>query len=321
MRLQKGVGVELKTAYEYLIGVDGGGTKTHIRVERPDGSHVADGSSGPSALMHGTSKAWCAIVTALDGAFQSAGIVRPPYQAIAAGCGLSGINNPQWAAQFRAQNPGFGALATGTDAFTTLLGAHLGQAGVVVAIGTGSVGEVLLADGSRREVGGWGFQTGDEASGGWIGLRAANHVERALDGRVAPGSLARAIVRFCGGDDDAGADFSSSQNRERMIAWVNSANQSIFAQLAPLVAAHAGQDEAALAILHKAGQEIAQIANALDPSQQLPIALCGGLAAPLQAYLPEPLKSRATAPRAGAATGALLLLRQQLAAESVGETI
>lgn len=316
MRLEKGVGAELKTAYEYLVGVDGGGTKTHIRVERPDGSHVADGSSGPSALMHGTGKAWSAIVAALDGAFQTAGIIRPPYQAIAVGCGLSGVNNPQWATQFTAQNPGFGALAIGTDAFTTLLGAHLGQAGAVVAIGTGSVGEVLLADGSRREVGGWGFQTGDEASGGWIGLRAANHVERALDGRAAAGPLASAIVRFCGGADE----FSNSENRERVMAWVNSANQSIFAQLAPLVVAYAGQDSAALAILRKAGLEIAQIAAALDPSQQLPIALCGGLAVPLQAYLPEPLKTRAIAPRAGAATGALLLLRQQLAAEHAKET-
>ncbi len=317
MRLQKGVGVELKTAFEYLIGVDGGGTKTVVRVERPDGSHVADGSSGPSALMHGTSKSWCAIVTALDNAFLAAGIARPPYAAIAAGCGLSGVNNPQWAHQFTEQNPGFGALAIGTDAFTTLLGAHLAQPGVVVAIGTGSVGEVLLADGSRREVGGWGFQTGDEASGGWIGLRAANHVERALDGRATAGPLARAIVRFCGGADD----FSNSQNRERVIAWVNSANQSIFAQLAPLVVAHAGEDQAAQAILRKAGAEIDQIALALDPSQQLPIALCGGLAVPLQAYLPEPLKSRAITPRAGAAAGALLLLRRQLAtaAEPAGE--
>jgi glucosamine kinase len=315
--LKKGVGVELKTAYEYLIGVDGGGTKTHIRVERPDGSHVADGSSGPSALMHGTSKAWCAIVTALDNAFQTAGVSRPPYQAIAAGCGLAGINNPLWAAQFTEQNPGFGALAIGTDAFTTLLGAHLGQAGVVVAIGTGSVGEVLRNDGSRSEVGGWGFMTGDEASGGWIGLRAANHVERVLDGRLAGGPLASAIVRFCGGGDS----FSASQNRERVLAWVTSANQSIFAQLAPLVVAHADQDEAALAILRKAGQEIAQIASALDPSQQLPIALCGGLAGPLQAYLPEPLKSRAIKPRADAAIGALLLLRQQLAAEPAGATL
>ncbi len=317
MRLEKGVGVELKTAYEYLIGVDGGGTKTQIRVERPDGSHIADGSSGPSALMHGTGKAWDAIVTALDSAFQSAGISRPPLQAIAAGCGLSGVNNPLWATQFTDQNPGFGALAIGTDAFTTLLGAHLGQAGVVVAIGTGSVGEVLRPDGSRSEVGGWGFITGDEASGGWIGLRAANHVERVLDGRAVGGPLASAIVRFCGG----GETCSASENRERVVAWANSANQSLFAQLAPLVVAHAGQDEAALVILRKAGNEIAQIAHALDPSQQLPIALCGGLAVPLQAYLPEPLKSRAISPRANAATGALLLLRQQLEAESVGETI
>ncbi|AIY41149.1 N-acetylglucosamine kinase of eukaryotic type [Collimonas arenae] len=309
------MGIKLKTAFEYLIGVDGGGTKTHIRVERPDGSHVADGSSGPSALMHGTSKSWCAIVTALDNAFLTAGITRPPYPAIAAGCGLSGVNNPQWGTQFTEQNPGFGALAIGTDAFTTLLGAHLGQPGVVVAIGTGSVGEVLLADGSRREVGGWGFQTGDEASGGWIGLRAANHVERALDGRAEAGPLSKAIISFCGGGDE----FSTDQNRQRVIAWVNSANQSIFAQLAPLVVAHAGHDQAAQTILRKAGVEIAEIARALDPTQQLPIALCGGLASPLRAYLPEPLKSRAITPRADAATGALLLLRRQLATELAGE--
>jgi glucosamine kinase len=142
-------------------------------------------------------------------------------------------------------------------------------------------------------------------------------VERVLDGRAAGGPLANAVVRFCGGGDA----FSANDNRHRVLNWVTSANQSIFAQLAPLVVAHAGQDQAALAILRKAGQEIALIASALDPSQQLPIALCGGLASPLQAYLPEPLKTRAIAPRADAATGALLLLRQQLNAEPAGETI
>lgn len=301
----------MKAEYQYLVGVDGGGTKTQLRVERTDGSLVAVGSSGPSALMHGTGKAWSAIIAALESAFQSAGVACPAYQEIAVGFGLSGVNNKQWAEQFSAQNPGFGDIAIGTDAFTTLLGAHLGQPGAVVAIGTGSVGEVLLADGSRREVGGWGFQTGDEASGGWIGLRAANHVERALDGRVSPGPLASAIVRFCGGSDA----FSVEQNRERVIAWVNDANQSVIAQLAPLVVAHGEQDPAAATILRKAGVEIDQIAHALDPSGLLPIALCGGLAIPLKAYLPEPLKTRAIAPRADAATGALILLRRQLAAQ------
>jgi glucosamine kinase len=301
----------LKAEYPYLVGVDGGGTKTELRVERADGSLVAVGSSGPSALMHGSGKAWSAILAALDSAFQSADMARPAYREIAIGCGLSGVNNKQWAPQFAAQNPGFGAITIGTDAFTTLLGAHLGQPGAMVAIGTGSVGEVLLADGSRREVGGWGFQTGDEASGGWIGLRAANHVERVLDGRSPAGPLASAIMRFCGG----GEEFSIAHNRERVIVWVNDANQSIIAQLAPLVVAHGAQDGAAAAILHQAGLEIDQIARALDPSQQLPIALCGGLADPLKAYLPEPLRIRAIAPRANAASGALILLRRQLAAQ------
>lgn len=307
----------MNTDYEYLIGVDGGGTKTQLRIERPDGSHVADGSSGPSALMHGSSKAWLAIVAALDNAFEAAGIARPPYRTIAAGFGLSGVNNRQWAAQFSAQNPGFGDITIETDAFTTLMGAHLGQAGAIVAIGTGSVGEVLRADGTRHEVGGWGFQSGDEASGGWIGLRAINHVERVLDGRAGSGPLASAIIRFCGG----GETLCSNDNRDRVLAWVTNANQSIFAQLAPLVAAHGDLDEVARSILLKAGQEIAQIAIALDPSQQLPIALYGGLAEPLNAYLPEPLKTRAIAPQADAAAGALLLLRQQIKARQGRENV
>ncbi|MFC5473778.1 BadF/BadG/BcrA/BcrD ATPase family protein [Paraherbaspirillum soli] len=303
----------MNTAYEYLIGVDGGGTKTLVRVERPDGSHVADGSSGPSALMHGTGKAWLAIVAAIDGAFQQAGLPRPPYRQLAAGFGLSGVNNKQWAAEFSAQDPGFGAIAVGTDAFTTLLGAHLGRPGAIVAIGTGSVGEALLADGSRREVGGWGFQTGDEASGCWIGMRAINHVERVLDGRAEAGPLAHAIIAFCGGAGE------HADQRDQVLSWIIQANQSIFAQLAPLVVAHAGQDDAARSILQEAGREIEQIAAALDPAQdpanKLPIALCGGLAAPLRPYLPQPLQVRATAPQADAAAGAILLLRRQLKGE------
>ena len=54
------------------------------------------------------------------------------------------------------------------------------------------------------------------------------------------------------------------------------------------------------------------IALALDPSEQLPIALCGGLAAPLRPYLPAPLLQRVVAPHADAASGALQLIRRHL---------
>ncbi|KAK0359944.1 hypothetical protein LTR94_029266, partial [Friedmanniomyces endolithicus] len=72
----------------------------------------------------------------------------------AIGLGLAGVHNKEWAAAFRAANPGYAALTLDTDAFSTLMGAHGGRPGAIVAIGTGSVGEALRADGARVEVGG-----------------------------------------------------------------------------------------------------------------------------------------------------------------------
>ncbi|MFZ3287574.1 MAG: ATPase, partial [Telluria sp.] len=42
---------------EYLIGVDGGGTGTRVRLARADGTELAQGSGGPSGLAHGIGNA------------------------------------------------------------------------------------------------------------------------------------------------------------------------------------------------------------------------------------------------------------------------
>ena len=42
------------------------------------------------------------------------------------------------AEKFRAANPGFAGLAVETDAGTTLLGAHEGKPGAIIALGTGN---------------------------------------------------------------------------------------------------------------------------------------------------------------------------------------
>ena len=118
-----------------------------------------------------------------------------------------------------------------TDGFTTLMGAHCGEPGTIVAIGTGSVGQALLPGGEQREVGGWGFPAGDEASGGWIGLRAINHIEQVIDGRKPASAFAQAVIDACGGGRDA------------IQVWLGQASQTSYAQLAPIVIAHAGSDE------------------------------------------------------------------------------
>jgi glucosamine kinase len=285
---------------EYMVGVDGGGTGTRARVERPDGTQSGRGSAGPSGLAFGVGNAWVAVLNAVNQAFVDAGVARPALVRIAVGLGLAGVHNRQWAVEFAEKNPGFGEIEVETDAFCTLLGAHQGKSGAIIAIGTGSVGEALLADGTRREVGGWGFPSGDEASGAWLGLRAVNHIQRVLDGRRPSSDFARSVIALCGGD------------RNGLFAWLATANQTTYAQLAPVVIKYAASDEVARGMMIEAGNEIAEVAAALDPSGRLPIALCGGLAAPMRDYLPEQLRARAVNPHADAAAGALQLIRRSI---------
>ena len=285
---------------DYLIGVDGGGTGTRVRIARNDGAVLAQGAAGPSGLALGIDRAWQAVNAAIDDAFTHAALARPPHSACAIGLGLAGVHNRQWAAEFIAADPGYGALTLDTDGFTTLLGAHQGAAGVIVAIGTGSVGQALLPDGAQREVGGWGFPAGDEASGGWIGLRAINHIQQVLDGRRDGSPFAQAVIDACGGE------------RNAIQVWLGQATQTSYAALAPIVVAHAASDPVARQMLQDAAREVASIARALDPSATLPLALCGGLGAPLRAFLPADLLARCVAPHGDAASGALRMIEQHL---------
>jgi glucosamine kinase len=292
---------------EYLIGVDGGGTGTRVRLAAVhpggDGTEIAQGAGGPSGLGLGIARAWDAIQQAVAAAFAAGGMQQPAPERIAIGLGLAGVHNKQWAAEFTAANPGYARVRLETDGFTTLMGAHGGAPGAIVAIGTGSVGEVLREDGTRHEVGGWGFPAGDEASGGWIGLRAINHIEQVLDGRRERSAFADNVIDACGGHRDA------------IQVWLGKATQTAYASLAPLVLQHGSTEAAdpvARAILLDAGAEVAAIARALDPEGTLPLALCGGLGAALRDFLPPELLARTTPPQGDSAAGALRMIMKEI---------
>ena len=80
----------------------------------------------------------------------------------------------------------------------------------------------------------------------------------------------------------------------------------------PVVIEHAASDAVANAIMSQAGEEIAKIAAALDPAGTVPIALCGGLAAPLREFLPVAFLSRVVTAQGDAAAGALQLIRRHM---------
>ncbi|MBY8604112.1 MAG: ATPase [Burkholderia sp.] len=288
----------------FAIGIDGGGTGTRAVLADRHGRELAQGRGGPSGLGLGIERAWASIGAACADAFTQAGFAFD-WSQCALGCGLAGVNNAAWLAAFRAQAP-LGALAIESDAYTTVVGAHGGAPGLIVALGTGSIAAALDAAGACRIAGGFGFPSGDEASGAWLGVRALAYAQQALDGRVPRDAFADALLAETG-----------AQDRDALVQWSCDANQTIYARLAPIVFAHRTHPVAG-ALIAQAGDEIGKMIDALDPQQALPVALCGGLADALAPAVPARHAARLRAPLDDSAHGALRLALQALRAAEGG---
>ena len=284
----------------YFIGVDGGGTATRVKLAGRDGRILAQGEAGPSALGQGAEQAWRHIQQAVQTAADGAGLGSLDPALCAIGLGLSGVSVTAQAEAFIALQPGYAGLALDGDGFTTVLGAHGGQAGAVVAAGTGTVGEALRRDGTRAMSSGWGWISGDEGSGAWLGLQAMRHAQQALDGRAMAGALAAAVWAVAGSD------------RRAVLAWCAAAGQQGFASLARAVFDSAATDAVAAALLTQAVAELARLALALDPDKTLPLALAGSIALRLAPNFSPALQARLVPAQGDSAYGALLLIRQTL---------
>lgn len=291
-------GTPRQHAIAYHLGVDGGGTGTRVRLIYADGRVLGEGHSGPSGLTQGIEQAWSHIRLAIAAAIKTselAGLALPVPGNTALGLGLAGANNPLLHQQFVQDNPGYGWLQLESDAYTSLLGAHGGRPGAMLAIGTGSVGLARHADGRRVGVGGWGFPSGDDGSGAVLGLRALNLAQRALDGLLPAGPLAQAVIAATGGTPQA------------VLEWSCSAGQQRFATLAPLVLDCASHDPQAAALLDYAVQTMEDMALALDPEQVLPLALLGSLGKRLAPHLSAQTQQRVVPAQGNAIDGALAL--------------
>lgn len=258
------------------------------------------GASGASALGQGIEQAWRHISQAVDLAFADAGLAPASRERCALGLGLAGANVQQRCKDFFARAPAFAEIALDTDAYTTLLGAHEGRPGAIVAAGTGSVGEALHRDGMRIAVGGWGFPVGDEGSGAWLGLRAMRETHRAIDGRASVGPLVRAVLAEAG------------TTREALLGWCERPGQNAYAELAPLVFDAAATDPFAARLLDRAARSLEEIAAALDPEGALPLSVCGSIGEQLLPRFDPSIRVRCVDPAGDAADGALRLIRQLL---------
>src|SRR3954452_4212945 len=73
------------------IGVDGGGSRCHARIEDENGRVLGEGASGPATTRLGVDKAWRSIMRACEAAAEQAGPSAANLAVMHAGIGIAGL--------------------------------------------------------------------------------------------------------------------------------------------------------------------------------------------------------------------------------------
>ena len=238
----------------YVLGLDGGGSRTLCVILDDRGREISRGQGGPSNHQSvGVDAASKAIADALTTTTDAAG--NPP---LAVACwGMAGLDRPedehiikQMAERLLPQIQ----VEIVHDSTIALVGGTDGKrVGVVIIAGTGSIAVGYHPSGRIARASGWGHLLGDEGSGHYIALRGLNTATRACDGR---GPMTILIDKLTEAVDVS--TLEDLANRIYLEGWT----APEVAALAPVVlkAAEEG-DEQAAAIVTEAGMELALAAR------------------------------------------------------------
>ncbi len=263
------------------LGLDAGGTQTRWALVDADGALRARGSGAAiTGLMLGSDEGRAQLDAALRGIAAQVAQQQPGARIAAVKGGLTGFDGDALAALRAVAAPALGVAPAAVQACSDIelacRAAFAPGQGLVVYAGTGSAAAFVAADGRLHRAGGHGVVIDDAGGGYWLARRALRAVWRAEDAE--PGSaekmpLGRALFARIG---------SSSWPATRQ--WVYGASRGELGTLAVAVGEAAAQgDETALALLRKAGVELARLARVLHRRLQaqglagpeLPVATAG----------------------------------------------
>jgi N-acetylglucosamine kinase-like BadF-type ATPase len=173
----------------YVIGIEGGGTKTTAVLCALDGSILSEAQGGPSNFHNvGIEKTAGTLFDLIQTCCHSVGCSVSQIGAVVAGLAGAGRALDQQRIMdkvlevARERNFNLDKVAIESDARIALEGAFSGKPGMVVISGTGSIVFGKDERGKIYRAGGWGRFIGDEGSGYAIGREAFRAVAKLLDG-------------------------------------------------------------------------------------------------------------------------------------------
>lgn len=271
----------------YVIGVDGGGTKTTAILGSKKGELLAKREAGPSNYqVIGRENFKKLIISLIDNLIKDSHIKKSEISKISLGLAGVGRENEKREVRIILKNAGFDSIVE-NDAVIALVGALGGKLGVVIIAGTGSIALGKNENNEIARAGGWGYILGDEGSGFYIGKNALIYALKEYDRRGEKTILTEMIKQNL-----------KISNTEEVVPMVYSGKltRAGISDLAKLVfkAAKRG-DKIANIILSKAGKELGLLAYAVIKrlkfkNKNIDIGLVGGIFKEKE-YLLEPIKS------------------------------
>jgi len=250
---------------QFIIGIDGGGTKTYGRIKNIKTGQVCEMKGGASSLTNDFALATKTITTMLD---QLMSNVQCTPEQVSVVIGAAGGGVASQAAKLRQElNYPFANLEICNDARTSLIGANNGKPVTVVALGTGSVGARLDSDNSEHYYGGWGFPIGDDGGGAKLGFNAVQQLLQDID-------------------NHGQASSKLTKNLQDMIAatgmqlpdWLRDVTPFMYAELCPLVFALQDKCPVAQSLIQQHIQHSEALILTSRKNSNSPVVLLGGLA-------------------------------------------
>jgi len=270
-----------------VIGVDGGGSKTHAVLLNQNGEIIDESFSSSANIRTNVDLAYLSITAVIEKLVKQYQI---PLQLLEIGVGVAGYsvtaNLHILQRRLEAKYP---QVKLQSDCHIACLAAHHGQDGAILICGTGVVGYVIK-NGTVQQIGGWGFPHGDLGGGAWLGLEVCQLVCKAADQVIPWSELLKAVYR------------KFNQNYAEYKLWLLNATPGDFADIARYIPDFMTTDVNARRIFARGMREIKRYLTILQ-RQGLTLKLVGGLAqfylGPLIEGFPD-LTISDTAPALGA---------------------
>lgn len=233
---------------DYIIGIDGGGTKTEAVAYTLEGEELSRSNTGFSNILINKKQAMENIITSIEQCSSKLPKSMENKECKAIYLGMAGAESEDSSTFITDTliNRYKVKVKVVNDAVIALAALLKGEDGILTISGTGSI-SYGVNQGKAKRAGGWGHLLGDEGSGYFIAIEALKLMTLEEDLELKKSNLSRVLLKEMG-----------IENRKEVISFVYGSTKGQIAALVPAIVKCAENgEESAIEILKRSGRDLA----------------------------------------------------------------